>query len=276
MKLAVSNIAWENSKLEEHIAFLKELNCDGVEIAPSCIWKEPVTVSAEDIAGLKKMIARHGLVIPAVHALLFTRPDLYLFGEESVRRQMIKYLKDFIRLAADLDARVLVYGSPKSRAVGDKDYKDCYGIAVESFRELGHEAEKFDRFFCIEPLGPNECDFIKSADEGFKLVKDVASPNFCLHLDAKAMINAKEDIDSVFKKYGLLMKHFHVGDPGLAPPGHTGFDHSGIGKSLYDSGYDGFVSIEMKRGFGETRETVRNAVRYVRERYFNYEKADKR
>ena len=267
MKLAVSNIAWENERLEEHLAFLENLKCDGVEVAPSCIWKEPVETSKEDVAGLKKMVTRHSLSIPALHALLFTRPDLYLFGEESVRRQMINYLKEFIRLADDLGARVLVYGSPKSRLIGNKDRAECYAIAVDSFRELGREAEKFGRFFCIEPLGPSECDFIQNADEGFELVKDVANPNFCLHLDAKALIDAKEDFDSVFKKYGKIIKHFHVGDPGISPPGHTGFDHSRIGKPLSDSGYDGFISIEMKRGFGESKEIIRDSVKYVRKHY---------
>lgn len=268
MKLAVSNIAWENDRIEEHLAVLKDLNCSGVEIAASCIWKEPVKASAREIAALNKMVMRHGLVIPALHALLFTRPDMRLFGEEDARRQMINYLKDLIRLAEELDARILVYGSPKSRAIGNKDYDECYAVAVDTFRELGREAEKFGRFFCIEPLGPSECDFIKNADEGFKLVRDVSNPHFGLHLDAKAMIDTKEDFSSVFKKYGRVIKHFHAGDPGISPPGYTGFDHSEIGKPLSDSGYDGFVSIEMRQGFGDSKETIKKAVEYVRKSYF--------
>jgi len=268
MKLAVSNIAWENDKLEEHLSLLKDLGCDGVEIAPSCIWNEPVTVSLEDVEGLRMRIIKYGLAIPALHAILFTRPDLVLFGEVSVRKQLILYLKEYIRIAEKLDASVLVYGAPRSRMVGNKKYADCYAIAVEIFREVGREAERFGRYFCIEPLGARECDFIQNADEGFQLVEDVGSPNFGLHLDAKAMIDAQEDINSVVKKYGKVIKHFHVGDPDISPPGYTGFDHSKIGRPLFESGYDGFVSIEMRRGFGESKETIKKAVRYVRDNYF--------
>jgi sugar phosphate isomerase/epimerase len=41
-----------------------------------------------------------------------------------------------------------------------------------------------------------------------------------------------------------MLKHFHISDPGLAPPGFTGLDYSVIGKALSGSLYDGLVSIE--------------------------------
>lgn len=268
MKLAVSNIAWQHNEFEDHLKLLRELGCDGVEIAPSCIWKEPADIGEDEVKSLAETVSKYNLAIPAFHALLFTRPDLYFFGEESVRHQTISYLKKLIRLAGILSVKVLVYGSPSSRKVGDKPYDRCYEIAIESFRELSKEAERFDTVFCIEPLGASESDFIRTADEGYMLVRDVDHPNFGLHLDAKAMIDAGENFDIVFEKYAPILRHFHVGDPGLAPPGYMGVDHSPIGRALAKTTYDGFISIEMRRGFGNTKEIIKNAVRYVRGKYF--------
>jgi sugar phosphate isomerase/epimerase len=268
VKLSVSNIAWDNNALEEHLALLEELECDGVEIAPSCIWKEPIEAGKDEIESLRKLVSKYSLVIPAFHALLFTRPDLYIFGDEPKKEQTISYLKRLIRLAGMLSVRVLVYGSPASRRVGDKSYKRCYEIAVGVFRDLGKEAQLNDTFFCIEPLGSSESDFIQTSDEGYNLVKDVDHPHFGLHLDTKAMINSGEDFPKVLKRYASIMKHLHVSDHGLAPPGYTGFDHSLIGKALSGTSYDGFISIEMKRGFGDTQKVVRDAVEYVRRKYF--------
>src|SRR5512139_645585 len=104
MKLSVSNIAWEQNALEEHLKLLRNLGCDGVEIAPSCIWKEPAEATREEIGRLKGMIEQHGLSVPAIHALLFTRPDLYLFGDRAVREQTVTYLKQLIGLAGALSA----------------------------------------------------------------------------------------------------------------------------------------------------------------------------
>lgn len=268
MKLSVSNIAWQHNEFEDHLKLLSELGCDGVEIAPSRIWKEPADIGEDEIKSLAETVSKYNLAIPALHALLFTKPDLYIFGEESLRHQTISYLKKLIRLAGILSVKVLVYGSPASRKVGDKPYDRCYEIAVESFRELGKEAECFDTVFCIEPLGASESDFIRTADEGYMLVRDVDHPNFGLHLDAKAMVDSGEDFDSVFKRYASIIKHFHVSESGLAPPGHTGMDHTTIGRAIAGISYDRFISIEMKMGFGNTKEVVKSAVHFVREKYF--------
>ena len=41
MKISVSNIAWyQDPKDFQIFRFIKNLNCDGVEIAPSAIWDE--------------------------------------------------------------------------------------------------------------------------------------------------------------------------------------------------------------------------------------------
>lgn len=268
MKLSVSNIAWDNSELDSHLKLLKDLNCNGVEIAPSCIWREPIDVTNEEVEYLKKLVARYNLEIPAFHALLYTRPDLYLFGDKSGRNEIVAYLKRIIKLAGSLSARTLIYGSPKSRQVGKKSYNECYSIAVDVFCELAKEAQIHDTCLCIEPLGPSETDFINTAEEGYRLVKDIDDLGFGLHLDAKAMVDAKEDFNTVFQKYGGILKHFHICDPELAPPGCRGLDHSLIGKALSDSPYEGFVSIEMRRGFGDTKEVIKRAATYVRENYF--------
>jgi|ETNmetMinimDraft_16_1059900.scaffolds.fasta_scaffold25747_2 sugar phosphate isomerase/epimerase len=268
IRLSVSNIAWQQNELEDHLKLLMELGCDGVEIAPSCIWKEPANVSNDEIESLKELISKYNLVVPAFHALLFTRPDLCFFAEDSIRQQAVSYLKKLIRLAGMLSVKVLVYGSPASRKVAEKQYDKCYDIAIDVFRELGIEAERNDVFFCIEPLGPSENDFILTADEGNQLVSDVGSKHFGLHLDSKAMVEAGEDFKSVFQRYGAMLKHFHVSEPGLAPPGTSGLDHSLIGKALSRSLYDGFVSIEMKMGFGNTKDVIRDSVAYVRKSYF--------
>ena len=42
MKIGISNIAWDHSKLLEYLSFLKKLGFSGIEIAPSKIWQDPI------------------------------------------------------------------------------------------------------------------------------------------------------------------------------------------------------------------------------------------
>jgi len=268
VKISVSNIAWENKELEEHLSLLKELGCDGVEIAPSCIWAEPVDTSHKDITELKKLISSYGLEIPAFHALLFTRPDLYLFGERTARDQAIEYLKKMIRLAGDLSVKALVFGSPKSRDIRNKSFDECYKIAVDVFAQLADQASEHDTCLCIEPLSKDTSNFINTSDQGNRLVEDVGRNGFGLHLDSSAMAAGDEDFEGVFSRLGGTLRHFHVNDHKLTPPGSSGsIDHSRIGSALSKSDYRGFISVEMRRGFGPSIEVIKKAVSFVTDNY---------
>lgn len=203
-----------------------------------------------------------------LHALLFTRPELTLFDNADSRKATGEYLKELFKLCADLGGRVLTFGSPRNRSVKGRDYQECLKIAAGFFESLMPSAAANDVVLCLEFLSTKECDFITSSQEAFGLVEKVNSSHFGLHLDIKALIDSGEDYREVFQRYASHTQHVHVGDPGLAPPGSTGIDHKPIGKALHDSGYDRYLSIEMRRGFGPSREVVEQSIRYVKECYF--------
>ena len=268
MKLAVSNIAWDNAELPAHLVLLKALGCDGVELAPSCIWNEPVDATPDERADLKRLIADVGLDVVGFHALFYTRPDLQLFRDADSCRATIDYLRRLIRLCGDLGGGVLVCGSPKNRVRHGRPQTECLSWAADGFRSAAVDAANAGVRLAIEPLPTKETEFIVSGDEGMELVDLVGHPNFGLHLDAKAMIEEGEDIECLLSKYGRRICHFHVGDPGLAPPGSTGLDHAPIGRALNRAGYTGYVSIEMRHGFGPTVDVITRSVNYVRACYF--------
>lgn len=271
MKLSVSNIAWNNDDLIEHLSLLHDLGCDGVELAPSCIWPEPILATTHERRNLREKIERSGLELVGFHALLFTRPDLQFFTNRTTYTATVEYLEKLAELCSDLNGEVLVLGSPKNRVLHGQEYGQCLQWAEDAFRGLAQTCAQLGVVLCIEPLAPDETEFIMSAREGAELVERVSHPNFRLHLDAKALISAGEDIDQILDQYGQLLRHFHVGDPGLVPPGSTGADHAPFGRALRRIGYTDYVSIEMRRGQGDTRESVRTSVAYVMKNYLDKE-----
>ena len=48
IRLSVSNTAWQQNELEDHLELLMELGCDGVEIAPSKIWNDISNLKSEE------------------------------------------------------------------------------------------------------------------------------------------------------------------------------------------------------------------------------------
>ena len=271
MKIAVSNIAWDNSRLAEHLALLKDLGCEGVELAPSCIWSEPTNAPATERLKLYKNIKQSGLVLVGFHALLFNRPDLKLFADHKSCFCTIEYLKKLAQLCADLNGGLMVFGSPRNRALHGRKYNECIDWARDAFWQLAEACAPLGLVFCIEPLGSDETEFIMSGQEGAELVNKVSHPNFCLHLDAKALISNGENLEKILSNDGEKLRHFHVGDPNLAPPGSTGADHAPFGRALRHNGYAGYVSIEMRKGQLDSRVAVGDSVAYVRRQYLDVE-----
>ncbi len=268
MQLAVSNIAWGDQNFSEYLHLLKALGCDGVEIAPGLIWQEPVEATPSQRREYRSRIEDSGLAAVGLHSLLFTRPDLVFFGEAAARHKLADYIIRLVALCNDLGGKTLIFGSPSNRRRAGLHLEEATRIAAPVFRTIAEAAQALDVFLCIEPLGPEETDFINSSEEGMDLIRLVGHPHFRLHLDAKALISSQEDCAEVLNKYGSHLRHFHAGDPGVAPPGSTGADHHSIGKALRKAGYPYYISIEMRSGFGPVRLTIEQSVDYVKRCYF--------
>jgi len=267
VKLSISNIGWENSELDEHLKLIRECGCHGVELAASCIWSEPIDTSKKERKELKDKINNAGLEVAGLHALLFTRPDLEILGTDERRDKAADYLGELFELCHDLGGKVLVYGSPRSRRLQGQEYDEAMSITADFFRRVAPKARLSNVYLCIEPLSEKETDFIQLSREGADLVKRVNHPNFQLHLDAAAMAYGRESFHQVFSENKSIIKHFHVSEPGLVPAGTTDFDHGIIGKELKAMKYDGYVSIEMRRGFGSSKKIVKQSIEYVKDKY---------
>ena len=267
MKISVSNIAWEKQYLVEYLKLLRKLNCSGVEIAPSIIWPEPIKSSYEERKNFKKQINKEGLEVVGFHALLFSRPDLQLFESKENRKSTVKYIFELIQLCADLDGKQLIFGSPKNRKLHNRKYSECLDQAMDDFFQIAEFAKKFNVFFCIEPLGPDETDFIKSIEEGGNIVNKINHPFFKLHLDTKALFATKENSKQLISKFKNIIQHVHIGDEKLKEPGSINTGHQIIGQALKKINYSKYLSIEMRKPEKNVKEVIKRSVLFVKENY---------
>ena len=58
MKISVSNITWGNDNFDYFLEFIKQNGCDGVELAPSLIWKDPLKAKLSEIERVRKSIEK--------------------------------------------------------------------------------------------------------------------------------------------------------------------------------------------------------------------------
>jgi D-psicose/D-tagatose/L-ribulose 3-epimerase len=265
VKLAVSNIAWSKEEEPAIASLLQDLNVRYVEIAPTKQWEDPTVVPDSEIEDYKNWWQGYGIEVIAFQSMLFNRPNLKLFEDDSTRAEMASYLKDFIGVAGKMGVKTMVFGSPKNRQKGSMKQEIASSIATSFFKDVGHIASVNGVNFCIEPNAPQySCDFVTNAAEGIKLVKQVDSKGFGLHLDIACMALANDNIADSIISAAPLLRHFHISSPMLGDVvPRPDVDHEQAAGALRSIGYKGYVSIEMRPMDGSNLERVKSAVDYA-------------
>lgn len=268
MKIAISNIAWQIEEEEAISQILKDFGIKGVEIAPTKVWKNPLSATSDEIRSYKQFWNDRGIDIVAMQALLFGRPDLTIFESAEVRKKSFDYLSGMIRLGVQLGVNTLVFGSPKNRRIGDMKLEEAMEIAQSFFYELGEVAHQNGVIFCLEPNPAiYNCDFITDSQQGLDLVNRTNSQGFRLHLDAAGMTLSEEPIELSLSQSFSYLCHFHISEPYLGIVGDNVVDHKIFGQTLEQLNYSGWMSIEMKAQNAENntpyvRQALETAIEY--------------
>jgi sugar phosphate isomerase/epimerase len=118
---------------------------------------------------------------------------------------------------------------------------------------------------CLEPLAPNDTDFLNTCAQANALIERVDHPNFKLHMDVKAQSAETEaTVPDLIARYGARAGHFHAQDVNLRGPGMGDIDFGPILKALVASGYDRWVSVEVFDFSPGAEETARRSVEGLR------------
>jgi len=257
MNIAISNIAWDPEEDDIVAGLLANRSLRGIEVAPTKIWPAPLNTPVESLHHYREFWKSRGVGIVALQALLFGRPELAVFQSEEIRRQTLDYLCGIIRLSSQLGARILVFGSPQNRRIGEVALETAMDIAASFFRQVGECAQKHGAVICIEPNpAAYGCDFVRTAAEGRECVRKVDQSGFRLHLDASAMTLNGEDYERAIEDSFEYLEHFHISEPHLGVIGRGRTDHRRIAACLRRLGYRGWVSVEMRCGWGKPNSAV--------------------
>jgi len=265
MNVSISNIAWEPSEEDAVAQMLAEYSVRGVEVAPTKVWPALDEATDDGVQDYRHYWEGRGVEVVAFQSLLFGQPELGIFKSGAVREETFAYLSRVIRLASKLGAKVLVFGSPKNRLVGEMNPAAAMDIAVEFFYRLGEFAHRHHTCFCLEPNpAAYGCDFIRTAAEGREIVKRVNHPGFRLHLDTGVMTLNEENYERAIDAGFEYLTHFHISEPQLGVIGGGLTDHTRVARHLRQLGYDRWVSIEMRGGWADPNPvSVRRALDLV-------------
>ncbi len=263
-RLAFSNIAWTPEEDEPAYALLSELGFSAIEVAPARLWSDPASAtSGITPEGLRS----RGLSISGFQAILFGKADLRLFDVET-RPRLFDYLAALAQTCSRAGGSYLVFGAPKNRWIPPHmSEKEALEVAVSFFKSLSAILQDLGVVLGLE-ANPAiyGCNFCTDASAVIRLVHAVDSPGIKWHLDTGELAMNNEQIPAIVHDHARVISSVHISEPHLGDFSNPWSGHSIIARALRDVGFEGFVSLEMKRP-SDGLEGVRRAAGFLRTHY---------
>src|SRR5579871_1215731 len=267
MRYAICNETFEGWDHARICGVVAELGYTGLEIAPFTLAPLITQVSDKQRRLLRSQAEEQGLRILGLHWLLAKTEGFQPTSDsETVRQRTADYLIELARCCRDLGGDVMVFGSPAQRRIPTGATRaQATDYAAETFRRALPGIADCGVKLCLEPLTAQETDFINSCAEGAELLDRVDHPSFLLHLDVKAMASESTPMPELIRRYAPRSGHFHANDPNKRGPGFGNTDFVPIFQALRQSGYGGWVSVEVF-DYSPNPETIaRESLRYMQE-----------
>jgi len=266
MKFAICNETFQDWPFEKAFAFARECGYTGIEYAPFTINKNVYDISPAKRAEVRRQAEDAGLEPIGLHWLLAFTEGYYLTSPDAeVRQRTSDYLGELARLCRDLGGYILVLGSPHQRnLLPGVTLDEALGHAAAVIKAAVPEFQACGVTLAVEPLGPEEGDFLLTADLGVQLIEMVDSPNCRLHLDVKAMSSEEKPILDIIRDNAAYMEHFHANDANRRGPGMGEIDFVPILQVLKEINYQGWVSVEVFDYDPGVEALARDSVDYLR------------
>ena len=193
------------------------------------------------------MAEANNLEVVGLHWLLAFTEGLYLTSpDEQIQKATSDYLAELSQLCHDLGGSVMVLGSPHQRnLLPGVDHAQASDIAAKVISNATKKFAEDNIILAVEPLGPEEGDFLLTAESGIELVEKISHPNVKLHLDVKAMSSESKSIPEIISESAEHMVHFHANDANRRGPGMGEIDFVPIIRELRKIGYHGWLSVEV-------------------------------
>lgn len=265
-RFAICNETFEGWPWERVCRFVAETGYQGVEIAPFTLAPAVTEISPERRKEIRSQAEDAGLEIVGLHWLLASPPGLHIHTrDEALRRKTVDYLRALVDFAGDVGARVMIFGSPKQRRLEDGDREGAWERTRDSYRQVLPLLAERNVILCQESLPAPEADFIMTAAEAARMVRELNHPNFRLMLDAKSMCAEEAPPAEIIREYGRLVEHFHANDANRRGPGFGDTDFRPMAAALKGVGFSGYVSVEVFDYTPDPETIARESLRYLRE-----------
>lgn len=269
MKFAFSSNAFLRYNLIEAIRVIAAVGYEGIEIMADVPHAYPLHLTDRDVDEIRTALRNSGLQISNINAFMHhadgdTYHPSWIEHDPALRAKRIQYTLHCIDLAEKLAARNISTepGGPlegMSRDEGLRLYKE--GLAAVE----GRAREKGIRIL-IEP----EPDLlIENSTQFFELYRDLDPSVFGINFDVGHFYCVGENPSDLIRSVKGPIPHYHLEDIAASRKHHHlqlgegAIDLSDVLNTIHETGYDGFVTVELYTYEAMAQEAAQEAFRFL-------------
>lgn len=269
MKFAFSSNAFLRSSLLEAIRIVSSIGYQAIEIMADVPHAFPASLSENDIISIRRETGKSGIEISNINAFMHhadgdTYHPSWIEKDADLRRKRLDYTLRCIDLAAKLGAPNI--STEPGGPLEDIDRDQAIDWFVQGLKSVEKQAREKKIRVLIEPepglLIENSVQFL---DIIGRLDPDVFGINF----DIGHFYCVGEDPSALLPKLKPYIDHFHLEDIAATREhhhlmlGHGAIDIPSILDSIEDTGYKGFVTVELYTYEHRAQEAAREAFDFL-------------
>lgn len=248
MKLTLCSEVLRGFDFARQCELAASLGYAGLEVAPFTLGAKPHLLTSVRVVEMRKAAADAGIALTGLHWLLVAPEGMSITSESAAtRRFTLDTVSRLIALCADMGGRYVVHGSPAQRKLAEGREDKDRANAMAYFDGVARASEKAGITYLLEPLSPQQTNFVTSVSEAVDIVETINSPAFSTMIDCSAAgVGETEDVAVLLCRWlsSGRIAHVHFNDPNRRGPGEGEMDFAPIVAALKSEAYGGWVGVE--------------------------------
>lgn len=256
LRLAYSTNAYMRFEIEAALARIARLGYQGVELMADVPHLWPAETSNEKIDAVQNALGKHGLTISNINAFMMNKigdarqpywHPSWIEPDVDYRQIRIDHTRAALAMARQLNAPCITT-EPGGPIESDSGYKAAMDLFVETLKPIAEHAEREQVLLLIEP---EPGLLIERFDQYLELRDRIDSPFMALNFDiGHAYCVAEEPADWI-PRMSSHTRHYHVEDIAASRvhhhlvPGTGAIDFKATLEAVRDTGYDGWLTVEL-------------------------------
>lgn len=274
MRLAYSSNAYQNFSIEETIGRIAALGYDGLELLADVPHAWPAGLLEERKRAIRQCLERHGLAISNVNAFMMNavadprqpywhpswiEPDRHY---RAIRRE---HTCRALRLAKDLASRS-IQTEPGGPMEPGQSWHAAADVFYEEIMPCVELAERLEVFLLIEP---EPGLMIETFEQYLEFAERIGSPWIGLNFDIGHAFCMGQDPAQWIPRMAPHTKHYHIEDIAATRehrhlvPGCGAIDFPAVLRKIAQTGYQGWITVELYPYLDDPDGAGREAKRYI-------------